>query len=181
MGLVYIKGILIRGNRLVDDRKELVKIRGRQTGDSTINCVYFDAATAQVVHHYSGSTAEELAVHTAEWRLLMGKLPADGNAVVVCPISEAGHWTVLFLHRQAGAWHASYHESLKAPGSASCRVKAAVLLSVICALLMPDQPALAMPDTLHHREQGDAWSCGYHVVARMDEAYAQAFGLDISH
>jgi hypothetical protein len=102
---------------------ELVKARGRQCGDNTNSCLYFEPAVMEVVYHTATGTAspEEAAEHTAEWTKAVNGL-LGGRALIVVPIREAGHWTLLLLNRsENGQWAPAYYDSLPYPGSGACR------------------------------------------------------------
>ena len=157
---------------------EMLKAKGRQHSSSTTNSLYLEPAVAEVLYHAAGSktSPEEAAEHTADWRHLVSTL-VDGRALIVVPIREAGHWTVLLVSRsEAGLWTPKYYDSLPYPGSGACRVKAAALLTVVAGLLPEGSCPGVLPDTEVPFVQTDGFSCGFHCVARMEEAFCEFRG-----
>ena len=161
---------------------EMLKARGRQVGDSTYNCVYVEPAVTEVLHHYSKSELAPNAVKNSEdlKKLLQGIGPT-GNALVVVPVCAGGHWTVLFFSRSStdtDSWQATYYDSLKS-GSASCKEKAEFLMQLVGGLLKEVQTGTvpsALPEMTVRSVQTDGITCGFHVVARMEEAYCEYRG-----
>ena len=153
---------------------ELLKARGRQSADSTTNALYFEPAVAEWIYHTASGAAspDEAVEHTTAWKHSVSAL-IDGRAVIVVPIKEAGHWTVLIVSRsEAGQWTPAYYDSLPYPGSGACRMKAAALWTIVAGFLPTGSCTGSLPATEVPFVQADGITCGFYVLARMEEAYS---------
>jgi len=100
-------------------------------------------------------------------------------AFVLMTVYAAGHSTLLTLTREAAPagqavpnkFDLVYKDSLPVP-SAACRKKAALALSLAVEALGPDKLAQqTLPEVALSAKQPDSTSCGFHVLAAMEEQY----------
>jgi hypothetical protein len=135
--------------------------------------VYLDPAVCQWI---VSATAEDSADHVLGWKAQLALARETGSrALVVCPVYAAGHWTLLTWFRKPAeggetSWRVQYWDSLH-PSHQACEKEAREVFKVVQSLLEPRvQGSEHFPDKVECPvRQTDGWSCGYHVVNRVEE------------
>ena len=108
------------------------------------------------------------------------------QAFVLAPLGcrEAGHWTLLYLHRAAQApgqespnkFASAYLDSLREPSLACKKMGAEALAFLINTLGHENVELNELPPASPCAKQSDSVSCGWYVVAFMEELYRQYRG-----
>ena len=158
-----------------------VLLRGRQSRDKFAagQTVFLEPHATKATAVSFAETAEEAGEMCLDLqqRLKVASSQKDQACLIVVPVHVDAHWTALVLLREAGSlFHARYFDSLK-PASASARGQAVLLLALVTHILGAESVAEAeLPATEQLVVQTDAWSCGYHTLARFEEAYRKLRG-----
>ena len=109
-------------------------------------------------------------------QLVWARSQADKACLILGPVHGAGpqHWTALILFREAGSvFMPKYYDSL-AVDQPECRAQAAERLAMLSHILGAEAVAQTeLPATERPVVQKDGYSCGYHTLSRMEEAYRQ--------
>ncbi len=164
--------------------------RAEQAGDEwpsqlavSVNPVLLDLWVT-VWSRSPGSPEGQEALHHFA-KLLQGVQSQPRQAAFVgLPICAGGHWTLLSLAREAtpdsqelaNKLTLTYWDTLRGPASLPCKTKAATALQ-LAQQVFGDQLAQAvLPERLSQPKQTDGNSCGFFVLAFLEEGYRQFRG-----
>ncbi|MCP4242190.1 MAG: hypothetical protein GY772_16670 [bacterium] len=159
-----------------------VSLRGRLAGDSFQpgQVVFLEPHSTKLAANLwkAGAVeAEEQAKEAREQLSFAREQQADCLILVPVHSEQPQHWTALVLSRETGeTFQAVRHDSLS-PGSANAALAAQTVFDFVRACIGPEkfsQSVLPAATTLV--TQTDGWSCGFHTVSRLEEAYRQFRG-----
>ena len=159
---------------------EAVRLRGRQSGDHLSRQTYClnPYTVKNAVRRWEAQSEDWEEAATDIVKEL--QKAAAGKALVLVPVhtDEPEHWTALVFRKTAGnePFTARHFDSLHPPSAAAAADARAIYGFFRQALGDECLPQPEAPDTETPVQQTDAWSCGWHTLARFEEAYREFRG-----
>ena len=153
---------------------EQLRLRGVQSGDrfSPDQLIFMNPHPLEVAVNLWESESEK-----GEQQELSAAQHSEKAVFVVVPVhSNADHWTVLLFMRAKGKhFRVQYFDSLQPPSKTS-RHKAEAVFHYLSQFLWKDDARPEMPATEVPVVQADNWTCGYHMLNRIEEGYRRFRG-----
>jgi len=154
-----------------------LQTRSRQSGHVLVKgqTVYLDPASGEVAVYEMQGGGVPKEQNLQEWRDHLQLAVNTSDAVfVTVPVYNGEHWTMLQYSRQQDEeqLRTRYYDSLPTP-SELCRKKAMIIHSIV-HFLLGSKVEPGFPSTVQCPvKQKDGWSCGFHVMNRMEEEWRE--------